>query len=229
MNSSHRRILVIGAVAAAVLAGGAGAYALTSTSSRPATAPTVEASPTPTSTAPVILPGRPGETATVKRGDEVAPAASPRYNTLDVWYLRMMIPHHTQALQMAALAPDRAADPKVLAVAERIKASQAPEILQMRAWLDARGLTLDDPKGGHDHGTMRGMQSPERMKELAAAKGAAFDRLFIAMMTEHHEGAIEMSTNVLKVGWDITIQELANSVATEQAVEIGRMGALLKP
>ncbi len=47
------------------------------------------------------------------------------------------------------------------------------------------------------------------------------------MMTEHHEGAIEMATNLLTVGSDLTLNEFANSVATEQTVEIDRMREVL--
>ncbi|MEV0429046.1 DUF305 domain-containing protein [Micromonospora sp. NPDC050495] len=191
----------------------------------------VTATPTPGPTAaggaapPVIVPGRPGEPASLRAGQEVRDAAPPRYNSLDVWFVRMMIPHHQQALEMAALAPDRAADPRVRAVADRIRAAQQPEIGVMRAWLTTRGLPAEVP--GHDHGTMRGMQSAEAMRQLAAARGAEFDRRFVRMMTDHHQGAVTMATDLLKVGVDQTMQEFANSVAAEQTVEIGRLGELL--
>ncbi|SCG68124.1 DUF305 domain-containing protein [Micromonospora inositola] len=176
---------------------------------------------------PVIVPGRPGESAAVRPAQEVRDASPPRYNSLDVWFVRMMIPHHQQALEMAALAEGRATDPRVRAVADRIRAAQGPEIGMMRGWLDARGLPAEVP--GHDHGTMRGMQSPEAMRRLAAARGADFDRLFVRMMTEHHQGAVTMATDLLKVGADLTMNEFANSVATEQGVEIARMRELLAP
>jgi uncharacterized protein (DUF305 family) len=137
----------------------------------------------------------------------------------------MMIPHHRQAVEMAALAPDRAADARIRAVADRIRAAQGPEIGLLRGWLSARGLPAEVP--GHDHGTMHGMQSPEALRQLAAARGAEFDRLFVRMMTAHHEGAVTMATDLLKVGTDQTMQEFANSVATEQSVEIDRMRELV--
>ncbi|KKJ94217.1 DUF305 domain-containing protein [Micromonospora sp. HK10] len=195
---------------------------------RPAT---VTPTPTPTpgtadgAAPPVIVPGRPGEPAGLRAGAEVREAAPPRYNSLDVWFVRMMIPHHQQALEMAALAPDRAADPRVRAVADRIRAAQQPEIGVMRAWLTTRGLPAEVP--GHDHGTMRGMQSAEAMRQLATARGAEFDRRFVRMMTDHHQGAVAMATDLLKVGVDQTMQEFANSVAAEQTVEIGRLAELV--
>ena len=39
---------------------------------------------------------------------------------------------------------------------------------------------------------MPGMLSQDQLEELAAAKGADFDRLFLVYMIQHHEGAIVM-------------------------------------
>lgn len=211
-----------------VLLVGAG-VALAGRGDEPAAAP---ASPSATGTAPVdappvVVPGRPGEPAATRAAQEVRDAAPPRYNGLDVWYVRMMIPHHQQAVEMATLAPERAADPRVRAVADRIRAAQGPEIGVLRGWLDTRGLDAEVP--GHDHGAMRGMQSAEAMRQLAAARGAEFDRLFVRMMTAHHEGAVIMSTDLLKVGADQTLQEFANAVASEQSVEIARLRELIAP
>ncbi|MEU5553122.1 DUF305 domain-containing protein [Micromonospora sp. NPDC047793] len=183
--------------------------------------PPVDPSPADPDAPLVIVPGRPGEPAVERPGAEVRDDSPPRFNTLDAWFARMMIPHHEQALEMAALAPDRAADPRVRALADRIRAGQRPEIGVLRAWLAERHLSGE--VSGHDHATMKGMQSPEAMGRLAAARGVDFDRLFLRMMTEHHEGAVVMATDLLKVGLDQRMSEFATSVATEQGVEIVRM------
>src|SRR5690349_8535880 len=83
------------------------------------TGPSATAAASPVDAPPVVVPGRPGEPAATRAAQEVRDAAPPRYNGLDVWYVRMMIPHHQQAVEMATLAPDRAADPRVRAVADR--------------------------------------------------------------------------------------------------------------
>jgi uncharacterized protein (DUF305 family) len=174
----------------------------------------------PESGPPVIVPGRPGESAAVTTGGEPDP---PAYNPQEVTFLRMMIPHHTQALRMAAMAPDRAGDPRIRSLAERVRVSQLPEIQRMRGWLADHRLPPDSPGTGHDHRDMPGMQSDAALRALAQARGADFDRLFVEMMTDHHQGAIEMATGVLRVGVDVTVRQLATSIATEQAAEIGRM------
>jgi len=98
----------------------------------------------------------------------------------------------------------------------------------MRGWLSARQLPENDPAhAGHDHGAMPGMQTPEAMRRLASARGAEFDRLFVAMMSAHHQGAIDMAVSVLKSGQDQQVESLATGIAAEQAAEINRMRQLL--
>lgn len=174
---------------------------------------------------PVIMPGRPGEPARTAPAGQGKPDPD-RYNSMDVWFVRMMVPHHTQALQMAELAAQHASDTGVRALADRVRASQVPEIQVLRGWLAARRLGLDDPGAGHDHAAMPGMQSDAAMRRLSDARGADFDRLFVEMMTAHHQGAIEMADDLLRVGVDTTIHQFATSVAVEQGAEIDRMRGL---
>ena len=65
--------------------------------------------------------------------------------TGDVEFAQMMIPHHKQAVEMAALAPAAGASPEVQALAAQIAAAQAPEIEQMQATLR---LAPFPPRGG---------------------------------------------------------------------------------
>ena len=175
------------------------------------------------SSTPVIVPGRPGESASVLPADQVHVPDGNAYNSFDAEFVRMMIPHHEQALEMAALAPTRAADPRIRAIAERIQAAQAPEIGVLQAWLTARGLA----ESAHDHTTMPGMQPAAKLASLAAARGAAFDRMFVAMMSEHHQGAVDMAKGVLAAGRNGQVEELATAIATEQSVEIARLRDLV--
>jgi uncharacterized protein (DUF305 family) len=180
------------------------------------------ASPTK-SPIPVVLPGRPGESAAVVDSDDVTAPDGSVYNQLDVTFVRMMIVHHGQAVQLATLAQGRAANPQILAVAERIRGAQLPEITMMKGWLELRKLPVEDPRGGHEHASMAGMHTPEAISALAALSGAEFDRRFVEMMSAHHAGAVRMATDVLKVGKNQQIDELATSIVAEQSVEIARM------
>jgi uncharacterized protein (DUF305 family) len=69
------------------------------------------------------------------------------------------------------------------------------------------------------------------MQQLAAAKGAAFDRLFLAGMIQHHEGALTMVKDLFAApggGQEAEMFDFASDVEADQAMEIARMRALLK-
>lgn len=174
----------------------------------------------------VIAPGKPGEKARTISPEQAAkelPDDTP--NAADRAYVRNMIEHHGQALTMSALAPDRASADGVKRLAERIAAAQKPEIGAMEGWT-ARHPAPTAAPGGHDHAGMPGMASEQQLKDLAAARGADFDRLFLALMTAHHEGALKMAGEVLASGNNAVVEEMANEVAATQSAEIHRMRAM---
>jgi uncharacterized protein (DUF305 family) len=117
----------------------------------------------------------------------------------------MMIEHHTQALELTELAPARAESARLKALAERISAAQGPEIGAMRAWL--KEYDQPEKSDDHTHSAMPGMATEAQLKKLRAAKGRAFDELFLTLMITHHEGAITMATDVKGQGNNIRIEE----------------------
>ena len=175
----------------------------------------------------VIVPGKPGESNRMLSAEEAerqrAEDDSP--NSADVSYARMMIAHHTQALEMTELAPDRAESTKVTKLAERIAAAQKPEIAAMQGWLKTQGKA--EHGDGHDHGSMPGMASEAQLEKLRAARGKAFDQLFLTLMITHHEGAITMATDVKAQGNNIQVEEMADDVVAQQTSEINRMRDML--
>lgn len=138
----------------------------------------------------------------------------------------MMIQHHTQALEMTGLVPDRARSGDLKRLALRISAAQGPEIEAMRGWLKTHGETEAGDAGGHQHTGMPGMATEARLKELRAARGADFDALFLTLMITHHEGAITMATDVKAQGNNLLIEEMADDVVAQQTSEITRMRAM---
>jgi uncharacterized protein (DUF305 family) len=144
----------------------------------------------------------------------------------DVMFVQEMLPHHQQAVEMADLALDPAhqASPAVMDLATRIKTAQAAEIVDMNAWLVEWGA--DPIDGQMDHDAM-GMMSSADMAALAAAKGAAFDRLWLAGMIMHHEGALTMASHIATRGDDARVQQLSDAIEQSQAAEIAEMRALL--
>ncbi|MET9929366.1 MULTISPECIES: DUF305 domain-containing protein [unclassified Streptomyces] len=174
----------------------------------------------------VVAPGRPGEPNRTLTAEEAAKEVSrDTANSADFRYAQMMIEHHSQALVMTELAPGRASATTVKNLAERISAGQKPEIGAMEGWLKKNGG--EDRKQHHDHAGMPGMATEPQLEELRAARGKAFDTLFLELMITHHQGAITMATEALAEGNDVFVEEMASDVVAQQTVEINRMRALM--
>ncbi|MCK8681486.1 DUF305 domain-containing protein [Streptomyces lichenis] len=170
----------------------------------------------------VVAPGRPGEPARTLSPEDAAREVVPDTpNSADYTYAQMMIVHHGQALEMAALAPKQASSAQVKGVAGRIAAAQGPEVSAMRGWLDRNGGPR--AQSGHDHGKMPGMATAAELKRLRAARGAAFDELFLKLMITHHQGALAMATEALSDGNNVQVEEMATDVIAQQTAEIERM------
>ncbi|MFG1671127.1 DUF305 domain-containing protein [Streptomyces sp. Y7] len=175
----------------------------------------------------VIVPGKPGESNRMLSAEEAAEqrAEDDSPNSADVDYARMMIAHHAQALEMTELAPSRAESEKVTKLAERIAAAQGPEIAAMKGWLKTHGKA--EHGDGHEHVSMPGMATEAQLEKLRAARGKAFDQLFLTLMITHHDGAVTMATDVKGQGNNIRVEEMADEVIAQQTSEIARMRDML--
>ena len=182
---------------------------------------------------PIIQPGAPGESARELSAEEAIEIANTSYSPDDIKFMQDMIPHHNQAVQMAALVTDRTNRQELNDVAGRIDISQEDEISFMQGWLRERGVAAPDPTAYdamHTSHKMAGMASPEQMSELANAEGTDFDRLFLELMITHHEGAVTMVEELLEQpgsAYDPVLFQFTDDVTNDQQSEIERMNALL--
>jgi uncharacterized protein (DUF305 family) len=155
--------------------------------------------------------------------------ADAAFNAADVAFATEMIPHHQQALEMAQIAETRATNPQVKTLAARIRQAQDPETATMSGWLSNWGQPVPSSSPGMGHGQhsgMPGMMNDQEMKDLTAASGAGFDRMFLQMMIRHHQGAIEMATKEQQ-GQHPEVKKLAEKIAADQAAEVKEMQDLL--
>jgi uncharacterized protein (DUF305 family) len=167
-----------------------------------------------------------------------APIAAQAPAAADVAFMKGMIHHHAQAVEMVALMDGRTTTPILRALGERIDVSQRDEIGMMRQWLLEHGQEAPDPlphigmeMGDHAMPMMPGMLTVAQMAELAAAKGAEFDRLFLTGMIQHHQGALTMVQELFATSGaaqNTAIFRFASDVDADQRAEIARMRALLR-
>ena len=161
------------------------------------------------------------------------------YTAGDVSFMSGMIHHHAQAIVMAKMAPTHGASPSVRTLCDRIINAQQDEITAMQRWLRDRNQTVPEATAGamkmvmngmeHDM-LMPGMLSEAQMKALDDARGAAFDKLFLSGMIQHHKGAVSMVSdlfNTYGAAQDELTFKFASDVQVDQTTEIARMERML--
>ncbi|KEO89818.1 hypothetical protein EH31_11745 [Erythrobacter longus] len=200
-------------------------------------------------TAPILLPGAPGQASKTLTASEASEIAKSSYTDADVAFMQGMIAHHQQAVEMSALVEARTNNEDVVTIAGRILSSQADEIEFMNEWLTARGQktvmvgmdhsTMDHSGMDHsnhmmghamDHSQMAGMASAEDMAKLATLEGTEFDRLFLTLMIAHHEGAIKMVDDLLDQpgsASDPVLFQFISDIESDQQSEIDQMDVML--
>jgi uncharacterized protein (DUF305 family) len=181
---------------------------------------------------PIVQPGAPGEASRVITADKASDLSQVQYIGADIKFMQGMIGHHAQALEMVELLKTRSASADLKKLALRIELSQDDEIKMMQTWLEVRGQQVPNRNAMHMHGAtlMPGMLSPDEMKQLADAKGAEFDRLFLQGMIKHHGGALAMVADLLAspgAAQESEVFAFVSDVEADQRMEIDRMGAML--
>jgi uncharacterized protein (DUF305 family) len=160
-------------------------------------------------------------------------AAQTAYDA-DTEFVSMMIPHHHQALVMSEMAPTRSTNSTLLALASRIDVEQAIEINTMQQWQAWNGLQVTNAEQAYQQVLQNpamleqmGMATPAELAALSAASGTAFDALYLELMIEHHEGALDMLLNVMINGSDFIIQQMAGDMYITQYTQILQMEQML--
>lgn len=185
----------------------------------------------------IVQPGAPGEPS--KALPPSTKGSLPPRSQADVEFMQGMIMHHAQAVEMTALIESHTENKELRLLGARISSSQSDEIRFMRRWLAARGeptsMAMPQMPGmGMSREAMPlmpGMLSREQMEALRKAKGAEFDRLFLAGMIQHHNGALTMVKDLFDTagaGQDADIFNFATDADNTQRAEIKIMQTMLE-
>jgi uncharacterized protein (DUF305 family) len=165
------------------------------------------------------------------------------HNAADVTFASEMLQHHAQALSMVDLTLERPLDREVQELAEQVRSVQGPEIETFSEWLTDWDEPIpetmrDHSNAGHDmqhmgesmegvDTSMPGMMSAEEMTALEEASDSEFQSMWLEMMIEHHEGAVEMARTETEDGQFEPAVELAGEIVDTQTAEIETMQRLL--
>ena len=167
-----------------------------------------------------------GSSGAMPSTGSMSPGATADHNQADIMFAQMMIPHHSQAVEMSDIMLAKSGMPaEVTALATKIKAAQAPEIEQMTGWLTGWGApTAMSDNSGHG---MTGMVDDSGIEKLKSATGTDAAKLFLEQMIGHHEGAIEMAQQEISAGKSPDAVKLGHDIVDAQQAEITQMKQLL--
>jgi uncharacterized protein (DUF305 family) len=174
-------------------------------------------------------------------------SAEPQPTAVDIGFAQDMSVHHQQAVTMATLARERAADVAVRQLAFDIETNQRDQIGRMQGWLSLWGQPAQavgplmqwmTPEGGHDHsaapaagaasgGLMPGMASSAEMSRLQSLRGPEFDVYFLQLMLRHHQGGAPMAEYGSLHAAIPAVRELAKNMLGSQTNESTLMRTML--
>ena len=188
----------------------------------------------PAATSVVVQPGAPGEPS--KTLPPSTRPTVPHLSQADVDFMQGMIMHHSQAVEMTAMIPSHTENKDVQSLGAKISSSQMDEINFMKRWLVARhepvSMAMPDMDvSGQSMAPMPGMLTTAQMAALRRAKDAEFDRLFLAGMIQHHNGALIMVKDLFDTpgaGQDADLFNFATDADNTQRAEIRIMQDMLE-
>jgi uncharacterized protein (DUF305 family) len=154
--------------------------------------------------------------------------ASPGDEGSDVTFLREMIAHHLQAVEMSLIIRDRSQEENIHALSTDILLTQQTQIGMMQAWLGNWNVSSFNAKplmGGNPEAM--GMAPRPKVWELQRLPLKQAEIQFLQLMIRHHQGAVFMAEDALKTAYSRDVRFLAENVKNTQALEIKNMTNLL--
>jgi uncharacterized protein (DUF305 family) len=142
----------------------------------------------------------------------------------DVDFANMMIEHHQGAVDMSEKEVGTGKDEKLKSMAQHIISSQKGEIQALQDFVKNY-----KPSGmKHGEGELQKSMSDLNSKMKAMQMTGDIDKDFAAMMSTHHEDAVDMSKKELANGMSIKLKQMAQKGINEQTKEIKEFKAWLE-
>ncbi|WP_131738478.1 DUF305 domain-containing protein [Actinomadura roseirufa] len=165
-------------------------------------------------------------------GSPAAPAAArggDGFNSTDVMYLQMMVPHEGQGVRLVRLARGHRVRPEISTLAAAIEATQLTEVRTMAARL--RGWHRPPRASAHEHAGHGGMPqtTDAQLQALDRTPDDRFERAFLNLLIAHQDDAVQMARKESRGGEDASTRRLAESVDRSRSAQIARMLAILGP
>jgi len=139
----------------------------------------------------------------------------------EIAYINSIIPHHQDAIAMARMVQNDAPHKEVRDAATTIINAQQKEIEDLTSW-------MSDWYGQQPNPDPRMKMSQSMMDMLMQADPAMREKLFLAMMREHHETAIKIGQLVLQKATHNELKDQAQEMIRSQQEEQAMFGGWLQ-
>jgi len=166
-------------------------------------------------------------TAREQPGPATTAAVSPGFNSTDVMFVQMIVPHHRQGIAIAEIAAERAtrADLKVLAGA--IVATQKDEVARLEGWLKVwKQPATADPAEHAAHGGMPGTSAKDIAK-LRKVSAAEVDEALLDTLIAHQDDAVQLARFETAGGENVNAVGYAKQVDDSRSAQIKQMQGYL--
>lgn len=173
----------------------------------------------------------------------------PAQDSVDVGFAQDMSVHHSQAVEMSAMALTNATDPAVRTLAYDVITTQQSQWGTMQGWLAMWDRPLQTPgtpmtwmdsteggpgtmptmaeHAGTSGSSMPGMATTSELDALRRATGPAFDTLYLQLLLRHHQGGLPMARYAAVNASEHVVTTLAQQIADTQEAESTTMQQLL--
>lgn len=159
----------------------------------------------------------------------------PAETATEVTFVRAMVAHHAQAVEMSVIVRDRTTDADLRQLMLDIILTQQGQMGLMQGWLMAWGHSLmgvtapmdHGDHGGHGNHTDYGMASAAQVSALRSLDVSAAEIEFLQLMIRHHEGGVLMAQEALPTLINPDVRALAQGIIDGQNEEIIYMRDLL--
>jgi LPXTG-motif cell wall-anchored protein len=139
----------------------------------------------------------------------------------EIGYINSIIPHHQDAIEMSRMVQNDAPHKEVRDIATTMINEQLTEIEELTTW-------LNDWYGQQPNPDPRMKMSPSMMEMFMRADPAMREKLFVAMMREHHEVANQLGRLVLQKATHQELKDQAQKMITSQTEQQAIFGGWLQ-
>jgi uncharacterized protein (DUF305 family) len=151
------------------------------------------------------------------------------FNSTDVMFLQMMLPHQEQGVKLVRLAKRHPVRQETRTLAAAIETTQIAEAEQIQKRL--RGWHRPLRANPHEHAAHGGMPeiSDAELEALDRTPPDRFEREFLNLLIGHQDDAVQMARLETGKGEDGWTKRLAERVDRSRSAQIEQMLTILRP